>query len=238
MGLLINRIDSAVVLAGGPGTRLKPLTNNLPKSMIKIRGKPLLEWIIKWLGENEIKNVVLGVAYEKDKVMEYFGDGSKFGIKIKYSVHTVEGGTGEGFRLAIGRHIDQEVFYAMNGDQITDLRLKDLGDFHASHNPLATIAVTSPPCPYGNVKTNKEHDIVDFTEKPPCPRMVCSTGIYVFNRDILSHLPVAGDIEKTTFPELAKSRQLKAYQFSGFFVTVNTSKDLCEAEHELMRIRK
>jgi len=82
---------------------------------------------------------------------------------------------------------------------------------------------------------NKKHDAIDFVEKPFCPNALCNSGIYVFNREILHYLPERGDIEKTAFVALAKSRQLKIFPFNGFFVTVNTYKDLIEAEEALRR---
>lgn len=228
-------LNSAVVLAGGQGERLKPLTENLPKGMIEICSKPLLQWIIEWLRDNKIKQIVLGVAYMKEKIIDYFGDGSNFNVGIKYSIHTVKGGTVEGFRLAINRHIDQNAFFAMNGDQITDLNLNDLANFHIKHNSLATMAVTNPKCPYGHVQINEKQEAVDFLEKPLCPHALCNAGIYVFNREILPYLPKRGGIEQTTFSSLAKIHQLKVYPFNGFFITVNTYKDLIEAEEVLRR---
>src|SRR3990170_7847841 len=126
------KIDTAAVLAGGQGDRLKPLTNGLPKGMVEICNKPLLQWIIEWLRNNDVREIILGVAHLKEKIIDYFGDGTKFGVNIRYSVHTVEGGTSEGFRLAISRYVDRDVFFAMNGDQITDLNLNDLANFHVN----------------------------------------------------------------------------------------------------------
>ena len=227
------KIDTAIVLAGGPATRMKPLTDTVPKGMINILGKPLLQWIIEWLRSYEIRNIVLGVAYMKDKIIEYLKAGLEFGVNIKYSVHTVEGGTGEGFRLAIERHVSRENFFALNGDQITNLNLRRLEKFHLKHGQIATMVVTSPGCPFGHVRINRSLDVTEFIEKPHCSVAVCNAGIYVFNRDILRYLPKKGDVEKTMFPSLAKSRRLKAYAFKGFFTTVNTLKDLIEAEKEL-----
>lgn len=232
------KIDTAVVLAGGQGDRLKPLTNGLPKGMVEICNKPLLQWIIEWLRNNDVREIVLGVAYLKEKIIDYFGDGTKFDVNIRYSVHTVDGGTGEGFRMAINRYTDRNVFFAMNGDQITDLNLNNLANFHMNYDAVATMAVTNLHCPYGHVEIDDEHDVAGFIEKPVCLHMSCNTGIYVFNREILHYLPERGDIEKTAFLSLAKSHRLKAYPFKGFFVTVNTHKDLIEAERELERTRK
>jgi len=227
------KVDTAVVLAGGPGIRLKPLTDNTPKALVEVGGKPLIQWIIEWLRMNDVRRIVLGVAHLKEKIIDYFDDGSRLDVDITYSVHTVKGGTGEGFRLAISRHVDEDIFFAMNGDQITDLKLKDLAHFHLKHNPIATIAVTNPHCPYGHMKVDKKYDVVGFVEKPFCPYAVCNTGIYVFKREILRYLPERGDIENTTFPMLTKNSSLKVYPFEGLFITVNTSKDLVEAEEKL-----
>jgi len=230
------KIGTAVVLAGGPGMRLKPLTDTIPKAMVEVYGKPLLQWIIEWLRDNEVKRIIVGVAHLKEKIIDYFGDGTKFNVHLTYSTHTVEGGTGEGFRLAISRYVDQDVFFAMNGDQITDLKLSNLANFHAEHDPLASIAVTNPHCPYGHIEIDDEYNVLRFLEKPSCPQALCSIGIYVFNREILSHLPEKGDVEKTTLPQLAKSHHLKVFPFRGSFITVNTSKDIDEAEQELRRM--
>jgi NDP-sugar pyrophosphorylase family protein len=231
------KLDTAVVLAGGAGTRLKPITGSIPKGMIEICGKPLLEWIVDWLVDNGVRNIVFGVAYRKNKIIDYFGDGSRFNANIKYSVHTVEGGTCEGFRLAIERHVNRENFFAMNGDQISDLCLADLSSFHLQNRSIVTVVVNNPRCPYGHVITNDDNEVVDFIEKPPCSYAWCNSGNYVFNKKILDYLPLKGDIEKSTFPLLARERQLKCYPFKGFFVTINTYKDLIEAREMLIRRR-
>lgn len=228
------RIDTAVVLAGGPGNRLRPITNSIPKGMVKICGKPLLEWIVEWLTESGIRNIVFGVAYLRNKIIEYFGDGVKFGANIKYSVHTVEGGTCEGFRLAVMRHVNRENFFAMNGDQITDLPIAKMASFHLKHGSIATIAVNNPRCPFGHIEMSDEHEVINFIEKPSCPTF-CNTGNYVFNKKILDYLPSKGDIERSTFPALAREHNLIGYRYNGFFVTINTYRDLIEAEKMLRR---
>ena len=229
------KVDTAIVLSGGLGNRLRPLTEDTPKGMILIRGKPMLELVMSWLRDNGVKEVILGVAYLKEKIIEYFGNGEKFGVNIKYSIHSVDGGTNEGFRLAISRYIHADVFFAMNGDQLTNLNLGDVAQFHLKHNVMATMVVTNPRCPYGHVQVDDGYNAIGFIEKPPCLHAFCNTGIYVFNKEILNHLPDKGNIEETAFPILAKKRQLKVYPFQGFFTTVNTQKDLTTAEQELAR---
>ena len=114
---------TAVILSGGEGLRLRPITHDIPKGLVRVGGKPLLEWVVDWLQQNRVTDLVIGVAYLKEKIMRYFGSGGKFGVDIQYSVHTVEGGTSEGFRLAISRYVDSTSFFALNGDQITNLKL-------------------------------------------------------------------------------------------------------------------
>ena len=203
---------------------------------MEVAGKPLIQWVVEWLRMNDVKRIILGVAHLKEEIISYFGDGSRFGVEITYSTHTVNGGTGEGFRLAISRYVDKDVFFAMNGDQITDLKLKDLEDFHLRHNPTATIVMTNPHCPYGHIKVDDNHNVLGFAEKPFCPQAYCNAGLYVFNKEILNFLPDKGDVEETTFPLLGAERNLKAYPFDGIFITVNTHKDLAEAEEKLKAI--
>src|SRR2546421_11046313 len=119
---------TAVLLSGGEGLRLRPITHDVPKGLVKVGGKPLLEWVIEWLQQNKVTDLVIGVAYLKEKIIRYFGSGGQFGADILYSVHTVEGGTREGFLLAISRYVDSPSFFALNGDQITDLKLSALHD--------------------------------------------------------------------------------------------------------------
>src|SRR3989454_11264406 len=139
---------TAVVLSGGEGIRLRPITADLPKGLVKVGGKPLLQWVVEWLKANGVSNIVMGVAYLKDQIVDFLGDGERFGVKIQYSVHTVPGGTGEGFRLAISRYVDDETFFALNGDQITDLKLKSLLAKHRRSGALSTIAVVPPATPF------------------------------------------------------------------------------------------
>src|SRR2546429_825773 len=155
---LSNRPRTAVVLSGGEGVRLRPITSDLPKGLVKVGGKPLLQWVVEWLKANGISNIVMGVAYLKEQIIEFFGDGAQFGVKIQYSIHTVRGGTGEGFRLAISRYVDDQTFFALNGDQITDLKLKTMLTKHRKSGTLSTIAVVHPRLPFGLIKVDRRED--------------------------------------------------------------------------------
>ena len=226
-------VSTAVVLAGGVGSRLWPLTNNCPKPMVRLLGKPILQWVIEWLRKGGVKHVVLGVAYRKESVVDYFGDGEKFGVNIDYSTHSCEGETGEGFRLAIDRYVDDEVFVAMNGDEITNTSLHRFVKFHLKHKPVASILVSPLKCPFGTIKVDDNHKIIAFDEKPTIHSVLVSTGTYLFDHQIVDYLPSRGRIEETTFPILTKEGALLAYRLNGQWLTINTHKDLARAKLEL-----
>ena len=228
--MMKGKVETAVVLAGGAGLRLQPLTRDQPKVMVRVLDKPVLQWVIEWLRHSGIKRVILGVACSKEAVMNYFGDGSKFEVEIRYSVHTVGGETGEGFRLAITRYVHDDVFVAMNGDEITNFDLGNMINFHLKYGRTATIAVTNPRSPFGVVDVGKNGLVLQFKEKPLIPSLLISTGIYIFSRGIKNYLPEKGPIEETTFPLLVKKKILGGYKMNGTWLTVNTIKDLRLAE--------
>lgn len=223
-------IKTAVILAGGKGLRLRPLTDNLPKPMIKILGKPVLQWTVEWFKKYGIKKIVMGVAYKKNLIIDYFGDGSKFGVNIEYSEHTVEGGTAEGFFNAITRFVKDKNFIAMNGDELSNLDINKLSKFHFLHKPIATIVVSSLKSPFGVITVDKDNSIISFTEKPIIKSLLISTGIYVFNKKIVDYLSQKGSVEKDTFLLLVKNKMLKAYYINEGWITVNNLKDLQNAE--------
>jgi NDP-sugar pyrophosphorylase family protein len=217
---------------------MRPLTEDMPKCMVPLQGKPLIHWILNWLKSYGFKHAVLGVAYQKDVIINYLKDNNQ-GLKIDFSEHTVEGETGEGFRLAISRFVPDEDFLAMNGDEITDLNLERFGAQHLKSKAAATIAVAPMRSPFGILELEGD-DIVGFQEKVLLQNTLVSIGIYVFNRQILGYLPQTGSIEKTVFPLLAKKRLLKAYRLAPdeSWLTINSVKELSVAEKEFATIRR
>ncbi len=226
---------TAVVLSGGEGVRLRPITNDVPKGLVRVGGKPLLQWVIEWLRDNAVIDIVIGVAYLKEQIIDFFGNGERFGVKIRYSVHTVEGGTGEGFRLAVTRNVSERTFFALNGDQITDIDLKSMFRKHEESRAIATIAVVHPRLPFGLVMVDADDYCRGFAEKPIIKDMFCSSGIYIFQRDIVKLFPTRGDVERTTFPRLSHGKKIRAYRHRGSFITVNSLRELEEAEEQLRK---
>jgi mannose-1-phosphate guanylyltransferase len=233
-------IKTAVILVGGSGLRLRPITNDIPKCMIPVHGKPLIYWTLTWLRESGVEHAVLGVSYLKEKVIQYVTENqAMLGLKVDFSEHTQEGETGEGFRLAIKRHVPDENFLAMNGDELSNINLENFVDFHLKNRGLATVAVAPMRSPFAIVETDGEN-IVKFNEKPLLSDKLVNTGIYVFNQAIAKDLPIKGSIEKTTFPLLASKNQIKAYRLAGGerWLTINSLKDLYTAEEEFASIRR
>lgn len=226
-------MKTAILLVGGASLRMYPLTADKPKCMIEVNGKPILYWVLKWLKSYGIENVVLGVAYKKEVVIDYVKD-NDFGLNIMISEHTVEGETSEGFRFAIEKYVKDENFVAMNGDELTNLDLAKMIEYHLINKSLATIAISPLKSPFGIIEL-WEDNIVGFKEKPIITDKFVSSGIYIFNNKIKNYLPEKGHIEKTTFPLLAEKSLLKAYKLSPNerWATVNTVKDIMVAEEEV-----
>ncbi len=231
------KIRTAVVLVGGSGLRMRPLTEDLPKCMIPLHGKPLLYWTLTWLRDIGFDHVVLGVSHRKEVVIKYVKE-NPLGINVDISEHTEEGETGEGFRLAIERHVNDENFLAMNGDELTNMNLEKFVDFHFAEKGLATIAVSPMRSPFAVLEL-KGTNIVEFKEKPLLEDKLINAGIYVFNHSICNYLPQIGSIEKTAFPALAEKHLLKGYRLSNGerWLTINSVKDLSIAEKEFDSLR-
>jgi len=229
-----DKIKTAVLLVGGRGFRMSHMTEDKPKAMVEVRGKPVIYWVLNWLKSHGIENVVLGVAYKKDTIIDYIKQNDSFGLNVKFSEHTIDGETGEGFRLAIERHVDDENFIAMNGDELTNLDLGKLIDSHFENKSYATIAVSPLKSPFGIVEI-WENSIIGFREKPIITDKFVSAGVYVFNKKIKDYLPERGSIERKTFPLLAEKGLIKAHKMSSNerWATVNTIKDIIKAEEEL-----
>jgi len=228
-----DKVKTAVMLVGGASSRLQPYITDRPKAMVEVAGKPILFWTLNWLKSHGIKNVVLGVAYKKEMIVDYVKE-NNFGLDIKISEHSVEGETGEGFRLAIERHVDDENFVAMNGDELTNLNLDKLIESHIESGAVATMAISPMRSPFGIVELYGD-TIIGFKEKPLLTDKFVSAGVYAFNKKIKQFLPEKGTIERTTFPALAEKNLIRAYKLSTNerWATVNTIKDINVATEEI-----
>lgn len=233
--MCVDFMDTAVVIAGGKGLRLMPLTQSVPKSLVEVEGKPLLYWIIKWLKTYNVKHLVIGVAYKKELIFEFMKSNDNFGLDVEYS-EDLQGGTAQAFRLAIKNHVNDDNFIAMNGDELTNMDLNRLEREHMQHKPVVTMALTPFKCLLSTVKI-REGKVADFEYGKILEEVPVSIGIYAFSKSILEYLPEAGSIEDLTFKKLAPQGKILAHMLEGKeeWITVNTQKDITEASAALKR---
>jgi NDP-sugar pyrophosphorylase family protein len=225
-------MTQAVILCGGKGERLRPYTEDRPKAMIEVLGNPILSYLLHWLRSYGLTNVLIACGYRHEVIEQYFGDGSKWQMQIQYEIESQPLGRGGALKKAAGRLKDDKPILAINGDTITNLDLKQVFEFHTRHKPLATLVTVPLKSPYGIVDVSDDSTVTGFREKPELPYHV-NAGIYVLEPAILDLLPDKGDHEDTTFPRLAGTGQLKAFNSSAFWRCVDTAKDLSELRAEL-----
>src|SRR5256886_8551599 len=213
----------AVVMAGGEGTRLRPLTSNQPKPMVPIVGKPCMEHILELLKQRGLEEVIVRVAFLPQAIRGYFGDGESLGMKIGYSVEETPLGTAGSVRLA-GDQLD-ETFLVISGDALCDIDLTALIDFHKQKGAAVTIGLKSVdnPLEFGIVVTDDDGRVERFLEKPSWGQVfsdTINTGIYVVEPEALSHVPAEGpyDFSKQLFPlRLEMGSPISRYICTGYW---------------------
>ena len=232
----------ALILAGGKGERLRPLTDALPKPMVPLCGKPVLAHQVEWLKTGGVTDVVFLVGYLWQEVEKYFGDGRDWGVRAHYSVEDSPLGRGGAIKKGFSSvPADVESVLVLNGDIITaEKPATVLGEYQqradqdASH--LATIMVVPMVSPYGLVDTDDQGTVTGFREKVTTSYWI-NAGIYVFSRRIEAELPTLGDHETSAFPRLAEAGAISAFKSRAFWRSVDSFKDLREAEEFLARAR-
>lgn len=201
----------AIIMAGGEGTRLRPLTCTIPKPMVPIVGTPVMEHIINLLKEHDINNIATTLYYRPNIIKDYFGDGSKFNINLSYFTEESPLGTG-GSVLNTGEFLNDTVI-VISGDAITDINLVDAVKFHKKNKSIATLVLKRQPIPleYGIVILDDENKIVRFLEKPSWGEVfsdTVNTGIYILEPEAFSHYKKGDvfDFSKDLFPKLLKEK--------------------------------
>ena len=230
----------ALILAGGKGERLRPLTDTVPKPMVPLHGKPILQHQVEWLSGVGVTDVVFLVGYRWEMVKEHFGDGGQFGIRAHYSVEDSPLGRGGAIRQGFDQVPEEvESVMVLNGDIVTDEAPQAVVDRYqeklrqnASH--LATIMVVPMVSPYGLVDIDERDTVVGFREKVELPFWI-NAGIYMFDRRIVAELPPLGDHETESFPRLAEEGKISSLKSRAFWRSVDSFKDLREAEEHLER---
>src|SRR5437870_1736732 len=213
----------AVVMAGGEGTRLRPLTSNQPKPMVPIVGKPCMEHVVELLLRHGFEDVIVTVAFLPQAIRSYFGGGESLGVDLSYSVEESPLGTAGSVRLAAGRLDD--TFLVISGDALCDLDLTKLVEFHQKREASVTIGLKSVdnPLEFGIVVTDEDGRIERFLEKPSWGQVfsdTINTGIYVLEPEVLKHVPAEGpfDFSKELFPLLLEmGRPMYGHVCDGYW---------------------
>ena len=232
----------AILLAGGKGTRLRPLTLHTPKPIVPIFDRPFLQYQIDLLRQvPEIDEVVLSLNYQPRRIEEVFGDGSNLGLHVRYVVEPTPLGTGGAIRFAAGDRLGQPIV-VFNGDVLTSVDLPAVIRLHRERKAKATIVLTpvENPSAYGLVETDASGNILAFLEKPSADQIRCNTinaGIYVLEPDTLDRVPpdVAYSIERSYFPSLIADRvQFVAHVDPGYWIDIGTPEKYRQAHRDIM----
>ncbi|MGH9079194.1 MAG: nucleotidyltransferase family protein, partial [Acidimicrobiales bacterium] len=207
----------AVVLVGGEGTRLRPLTLTTPKQMLPIVEEPMIERVVGRLAEHGIEDAVLSLGYRPDAFIDAYPDGAIAGVSVTYAVEPTALDTAGAIRFATAFAGIDETFVVVNGDVLTDADLSGLVDFHRQHGAEATIRLTpvEDPSAFGVVPTDDQGRVEAFIEKPSrdeAPTNLINAGAYVFEPTVLDRIPRERrvSIERETFPALVEEGTLYA----------------------------
>jgi len=220
----------AIILAGGRGKRLRPITDYIPKPLIPIKNIPIIEWQLRYLKKFGIDEVIICTGYKQEMIENHLNM-KNIGIKIKYSIEKTPLGTGGAIKKA-GEMIKDKSFFVINGDTITNIDLKKLA---TKKNVIAAIELRTK---YGILETENDK-IMDFKEKKEISDTWMNAGIYHLQKEILKDLPTKGDIEKTVFPDYAKKGILNTIKFKNAkWYSVDSFKDMEECALEVEKIIK
>ena len=217
---------TAIILAGGQGKRLRPLTDYVPKPLIPINNIPIIEWQLVYLSKFDIKQVIISIGYKSDMIENYF-ETRDLDIEIKFSIESKSLGTGGAIKLA-AQNSKEESMFVLNGDIITDIDIRKLD--------LNTIAAVPLRTKFGVLDIDGSN-VVQFHEKQYLNDVWMNAGIYNLSKEMINDLPNEGDIEKTTFPRYAKMKKLYVKQYAtANWYSIDSIKDMEQVSTEISSI--
>jgi mannose-1-phosphate guanylyltransferase len=230
----------AIVLVGGEGTRLRPLTYGTPKPMVPILNVPFLARTLERLYEAEIRDVILAAGYMPQSIVDYFGNGSSLGMKVTYAIEETPLGTA-GALKNVERHITGP-FFVLNGDVLTSLDLRAMRRYHHEKGGFGVLHLirVADPSPFGCVMHDENGRITAFVEKPPkdeAPTNEINAGTYLLAREILEFIPAgrAVSIERETFPEvIAAGKALYAFTTDDYWIDVGRPEQYLAAHRDVL----
>lgn len=204
--------STAIILCGGLAKRMRPITEEIPKCLVQLNGRALLDYQMKYLRAGGIKKIILACGYKWEKIKEIYGD------QFIYSVESEPLGTGGAVKLAL-KYVDEEEFFVLDCDEIMDLDFQAFGKIGAP-----ALVASRFHCQFGVVDMDEKGNVIKFVQYPLLENVWANAGIYLFSKK--TPLPDKGAFETTTFNEV----KLKAYKHPGFWLTLNTVKDIDNAE--------
>ncbi|TEB04672.1 D-glycero-alpha-D-manno-heptose 1-phosphate guanylyltransferase [Pelotomaculum schinkii] len=220
----------AIIMAGGEGSRLRPLTCGRPKPMVPVLNRPIMSHIVALLNEHGFTNIGVTLQYQPEVIKDYFGNGAEYGVNLRYFVEESPLGTAGSVKNA-GGFLDQ-TFLVISGDALTDLELSKALEFHRKQGAMATLVLTRVECPleYGVVITSDNGRITQFLEKPGWGEVfsdTVNTGIYVLEPEALDYFAPGEkfDFSKDLFPLLLREKKpLFGLVLPGYWCDVGTLK--------------
>ncbi len=212
------KIYDVILLAGGKGTRMRQMTEDLPKPMVRIGNKPVLEHLINIFEKFEKFNYIICTGYLNEKINEYFDTWSN--VKIVYTGDETNTG---GRVKKVSEHLGDQ-FIVTYGDGLANINISKLIDFHESHNMTGTISVTNPVSRFGLVNFDDNKKVIDFKEKPKLEGFV-NMGFMVFKKNFLKYLDNDSTLELEPVLKLAQDEQLSAYVHDGYFEPMDTYRE-------------
>jgi len=230
----------AVILVGGLGTRLRPLTINTPKAMVPVLNTPFLEYVIRRLRQHNVREIVLALSHLAQPIEDYFGTGSRLGIRLNYIFEETPLGTAGAVKNA--ENFLDETFLVLNGDIFTDLDLTAMMDFHSKSRSKATIALTpvDDPTSYGLIETDAKGRVTRFLEKPSWKQVttnMINAGTYILEPDVMSHVPpqTKFSFEREVFPPLLEQGEpIYAYPSSCYWMDIGTPEKYHQLNQDLL----
>jgi NDP-sugar pyrophosphorylase family protein len=230
----------AIVLVGGEGTRLRPLTYGTPKPMVPIMNVPFLARTLERLYAAEIRDVILAAGYMPQAIVDYFGDGSQLGMRVTYAIEARPLGTAGAIKN-VEPHI-QGPFFVLNGDILTSLNLRAMREYHHEKGGIGTLHLirVEDPSPFGCVVHDANGRVTEFVEKPAKghePTNEINAGTYLLEREILDFIPPDENvsIERATFPEvIAKGKALFAYTTADYWLDLGRPEQYLAAHRDVL----
>jgi mannose-1-phosphate guanylyltransferase len=229
----------ALILAGGQGTRLRPLTSTIPKPVVPLVGRPFISYMLEWLRSHGVDDVILGCGHMADGVRGVLGDGESLGIRLRYIEEPEPLGTGGALKFA--EDLLDERFFMLNGDVLTDIDLTAELAQHERTGALATLALipVEDPSAYGLVPLNADNSVREFIEKPGAEQTetdLINAGAYIIERSVLDGMAPAGtniSIEREVFPTLV-GRGLYGYPADGYWLDIGTPERYLQGTFDIL----